>query len=495
MVDGEDAPLLAKIDFEAAQGDRLKVDTFALSSEHSRLLDEIYALPRPSCCGIPKYVVSSVLLTTLVSILLGYDIGIWSTAKIKVQTHFELSDDQTSLLVGILNIMAAFGGLCSSVSSDRFGRKFAIGMACFLFFVGSLIKSLANGFIMLLVGRVISGVGVGVGLSIAPVYSAEIAPKRSRGALVSFTEIALNVGILVGYGVGFWLNDLSLDVGWRIMLAVGMVPAMFIIVALFFMPESPRWLIAKGRDKDALTCLAKAMDRDEAEMIFSSVSSQKIETASFLDMVRIITPVFGPSHFPPERVSFFKRALVAGLGTAFLQQATGVEAQVYYTPEILRDAGMTSENNILGGQCLVGAVKVMAIIIATVTLDRDHKWFGRVPLLIISALGMCIGQSILGVNFQIGGNVPLALFGQCFFMTFFSIGYGPVAWIYASEIFPLEIRGICVGAACFVNRYQDKFSVLFGYLSCTVPCSRNIFIPLSFVLYLFLKKYLTHGLD
>eukprot|EP00038_Savillea_parva_P029359 m.70634 g.70634 ORF g.70634 m.70634 type:complete len:546 (-) comp8656_c1_seq2:65-1702(-) len=416
--------------------------------------------------GIRVFVIRCLAITSLTSILLGYDIGIWGAAHIKVQKRFDLTDVEVSVLVGILNVTSAVGGLFCGWTSERLGRRKTVATACVLFIIGSIFKCFAQGYGSLMTGRTITGVGVGVGMAIAPMYGAELAPKKFRGGLVTLTEISINLGIFLGYALGYAFSGLDDDLSWRLMLAMGAFPPFFILLGLHGMPDSPRWLVKKNRELDAALALSSAADRPEAEEALKELRALKhVAEESWSEFIRPSTPGAG-------------WLLVAGIGTAFMQQASGIEAQVYYTPEILESAGMTSEDQRLQGQMLVGAVKLLFIGIPLRLLDHPSTLFGRVNFLIASGLGMAIGQIMLACNF-LGNNssIALALSGQCVYMAFFSLGYGPITWVLTGEVFPLRFRGKAMGVATFTNRVMSgMIAMLFPVLAAAMTTSGVFFL-------------------
>lgn len=179
--------------------------------------------------------------------------------------------------------------------------------------------ALAGSYEVLIVGRVITGIGVGTGLTIAPLYMAELSPKRMRGALVSLTEVSINVGVLLGFVMGWALSGLDVTVSWRVMLGLGCVPPVGIALGLITMPESPRWLVAQGREDDALVVLCKTCPPEEAK---ATLALLREETA--VDSGRI-SSWFDMFHLRNARQS---RLVLAGMGVCFFQQASGLEALV-----------------------------------------------------------------------------------------------------------------------------------------------------------------------
>eukprot|EP00039_Didymoeca_costata_P012827 m.186701 g.186701 ORF g.186701 m.186701 type:complete len:504 (-) comp15594_c0_seq4:1589-3100(-) len=440
--DGLEASILADTD------DHIQTEATRVVSAPSRSNSESKLSIQPSPFSqLRGFTIRCIFICGITSILLGYDIGIWGAAKIGVREHFNLNDVEVEILIGSLNIVAALGGLASGKLSDMFGRRKTTMIACYLFIVGSFFKCAAMSYASIMVGRVLTGLAVGSGLAIAPLYCAELSPASLRGFLVSLTEIAINMGILLGYAMGWAFADMSVEYNWRFMLGIGGVPPFIILIGLYFMPESPRWLVGKSRNEEAALVLSKVYTGKEASCALAELQDlakqEKGTWKTFFCPTKSIRPL-----------------LVAGVGTAFFQQATGVEAQVYYTPEILESAGF---EDVLAGQFIVGSVKLVFIFAAAFVIDKPYWWAGRRPLLLVSAMGMCLAQALLGVNFAMGSTAGLAITSQCLFMAFFSIGYGPICWILASEIFPLNVRGQAMGFATFTNRITSGLIALTFY--------------------------------
>lgn len=278
---------------------------------------EVLERGTPFMCGsVRGFVILCIALTALTCILLGYDIGVLSGAKIYIQRDFKLEDSQVELLVGILNFVSSVGGLFSGRLSDWIGRKKTVALACVIFLAGAAAMAAAPSYEVLMVGRIITGVGVGTGLTIAPLYMAELSPKRIRGALVSMNEVAINVGILLGFVAGYAFSGLSDNVSWRWMLGVGAVPPVIILLSLLIMPESPRWLVRHGRPEQALLVLLKTCDMTEAFETLAVLEDECLNTeeGSLRDI-----------FFPDKSL---RRLIIAGFGVTFFQQASGIEALV-----------------------------------------------------------------------------------------------------------------------------------------------------------------------
>ncbi|KAJ9170973.1 hypothetical protein P3X46_019030 [Hevea brasiliensis] len=185
-----------------------------------------------------------------------------SGAIIFIQEDLNITEVQEEVLVGCLSIVSLFGSLAGGRTSDAIGRKWTMGLAAVVFQSGAAIMTLAHSFQILMIGRFLAGIGIGFGVMIAPVYIAEISPTVARGSLTSFPEIFINLGILLGYVSNYAFSNLPVNTGWRVMLAVGILPSVFIAVALFIIPESPRWLVMQDRVEEARLVLLKTNENE-----------------------------------------------------------------------------------------------------------------------------------------------------------------------------------------------------------------------------------------
>ena len=302
--------------------------------------------------ALKPLVILCVLVAASFSFLLGYDIGIMSGAKRLVARDLKLDSVEVEILVGILNIVSAFGGLASGRLADAAGRRCTVGLACAVCIVGSLLMAVATSYSALLVGRVITGFGIGSSFQVSPLYIAEVAPKSLRGRLVTMFDLFINVGILAGYVVGYVVgSQLGLADGpaWRLMLGLGALPPLLILLALPVMPESPRYLVASGQHERAWGVLQRLYAPHEARATMSLLRDEGggALPSTWQGLRQILCPAPGVS----------RSLLLAGLGAACLQQATGVEAAVYYTPETLEAVGITEERSLLLATVGVGAIK------------------------------------------------------------------------------------------------------------------------------------------
>src|SRR5919112_2785609 len=230
------------------------------------------------------YVVAAV--AAMGGLLFGYDTGIISGALLFIADDFKLSDTAQQIVVASLLLGAVFGALFGGPLADRIGRRRAIMVAAVIFLIGSLASALATGAVFLAVARFVLGLAVGGAGMVVPVYIAESSPSRVRGSLVSLQQFLITVGILLSYGINYLLAD---DAAWRLMIGIGVVPALALLIGMFFLPESPRWLIGMDRDEEARAVLARTRETDAAvdeEMRSISSAEHAEERTSYRDLLK-----------------------------------------------------------------------------------------------------------------------------------------------------------------------------------------------------------------
>ncbi|XP_054799963.1 probable polyol transporter 4 isoform X1 [Prosopis cineraria] len=382
-----------------------------------------------------KYIMLCAVFASLNSVLLGYDVGVMSGAIIFIQEDLKITEVQQEVLVGILSIISLLGSLMGGKTSDAIGRKWTIALAAAVFQTGGAVMALAPSFKVLMIGRLLAGVGIGFGVMIAPVYIAEISPAIARGSLTSFPEIFINLGILLGYISNYVFSGLPAHISWRVMLGVGLLPSVIIAVALFVIPESPRWLVVQNRIDEARMVLSKINESDkEAEEKLAEIQvAAGIANAEKYESQAVWKELLYPS--PPVR-----RMLITGCGIQIFQQVTGIDTTVYYSPTIFKNAGITGNTQLLAATVAVGFTKTMFILVAIFLIDK----LGRKPLLFVSTIGMTVCLFGLSLSLAFFGHekagIIMAIISVCGNVAFFSIGLGPICWVVSSEIFPLRLR-------------------------------------------------------
>ncbi|OMO58001.1 Sugar/inositol transporter [Corchorus olitorius] len=398
--------------------------------------------------GLNKYTLFCALLASTNSILLGYDIGVMSGAVLFIKENLKITSVQVEILVGSLNVLSLVGSLASGKTSDYIGRRYTIVLAASTFLIGAILMGLAPSFSFLLAGRIVAGIGVGYSLMISPVYTAEISPAMKRGFLTSLPEVFIVSGILLGYVVNYSLSNLPQNINWRLMLGFAAIPAFAIGLGVVAMPESPRWLVMQGRIDEAKRVLIKvSCSSEEAEFRLNEITKAANSEVGQKGVWREL--LLNPSR--PIR-----RILVAAIGINFFMQASGNDAVIYYCPEVFKAAGIHNKRQLFGVNVIMGVAKAFFVLVSALYLDK----FGRRPLLLLGSIGMAISLSVLGMGSKFlehSESKPLwaiivCIVAVCAFVSFFSIGLGPITWVYSSEIFPLRLRAQGTGLAISVNR-------------------------------------------
>ncbi|WP_050031457.1 sugar porter family MFS transporter [Natrinema altunense] len=385
------------------------------------------------------YVVAA--LAALNGLLFGFDTGVISGAMLYIRNTFELAtvfgySMNASLIEGIIVSGAMIGAIIGAALggrlADRLGRRRLILVGAVVFFVGSLIMAIAPTVEILIVGRIVDGIGVGFASVVGPLYISEISPPKIRGSLVSLNQLTITSGILIAYLVNF---AFSASGEWRWMLGLGMVPAAVLFVGMLFMPESPRWLYEHGRESDAREVLASTRVETQVEDELREIK-ETIHTES-----GTLRDLFEP---------WVRPMLIVGVGLAAFQQVTGINTVMYYAPTILESTGFADTASILA-TVGIGVVNVVMTVVAVLLIDRT----GRRPLLLLGLAGMSVMLAVLGVAFYLPGLSGaigwIATGSLMLYVAFFAIGLGPVFWLLISEIYPTEIRGTAMGVVTVVN--------------------------------------------
>lgn len=406
-----------------------------------------------------KYLIKLTLVATLGGLLFGYDTGVISGTVGSLESFFVtpkgLGETAASAFKGFLVSSALIGciigGAFSGFISKALGRKKGLVLAAVLFLVSALGSAMPEMFIkpigeldhtfsnIFIIYRILGGIGVGLASMLSPLYIAEIAPASSRGKLVSFNQLAIVGGFLVVYFVNYfisrsggsdaWLNE----VGWRWMFASEIVPAGLFLALLFFVPDTPRSLMLKNKPEKALEVLTKVNGKEEALKILDQIK---------LTMVQHSGKLF----------SFGWMIIFIGIALSVFQQFVGINVVLYYAPEIFKSIDPNTDGALLL-TIVVGIVNFLFTIVAIKTVDK----YGRKPLMIIGALGMCVAMLSLGFVFFSGATGYLALACMILYVASFAVSWGPVTWVLLSEIFPNKIRGRAMAIAVAAQWISNYF--------------------------------------
>lgn len=456
-----------------------------------------------------RYTVTTAIIVALGGFLMGFDASVISGVVKFIELEFSLTKIELGWSVSSLTLTATLAMMAAGPLSDRIGRKKVLSYAAILFSISAIGSAIAPSFIILVIARMVGGIGVGAALIIAPMYIAEISPAKMRGQMVSFNQLNIVIGISVAFFTNYlilklgqsdasWAQGLKFDDwNWRWMLGLETLPAILYFFALFIVPESPRWQIMQGDEEEALATMTKIGGEEQAkkdlEVVKKSMSADESpkEKPSFMEL------------FKPAM------ALVVTIGVvvAVLQQITGINSVFFYAPMIFEQSGIGTDASFVQA-ILVGLTNLVFTILAIAMIDK----LGRKPLLSFGVAGIAICMFLLAAGFNsatytltassssalsedidrgkvqtlydkefdsdvafkralietlgrdeakkhesslitaaISMNPTLILIGILGFVASFAISIGPVMWVLFSELFPNKIRGIAISFVGLIN--------------------------------------------
>ncbi len=390
-----------------------------------------------------KWVMIVAAVTFLAGLLFGYDQGVIAGALKGIGRSFDVGDGAKQIITSWVTLGAMIAALAAGMAADRFGRRPVLLAAGLLFIAGAVIQALTPGVEILVLGRLVTGFGIGFASVIAPLYAAEMAPARIRGRIVSSYQLAITFGIFLAYLV----SDLLDSAEWRTMFLLAAIPGVLLLIGAMVAPESARWLVKVGRKDKARESLAKVTEPSQVDSELGKVEAQITEEAD--EGEASWSEVFSP------RV---RKALIVGVGLSIFQQITGINAIIYYANTIFESAGLVStQSQTAATLYAVGLTNVLATFIAVAYIDR----FGRRPLLLMGLTGMFVSLCAVGLGFAsqssadagAGASIVgiITIVGLVVFIASFAFSLGPVVWTIISEIYPSRVRGKAVSFATAAN--------------------------------------------
>lgn len=402
-------------------------------------------------------------IAAIAGLLFGFDIAVINGAIVFLRVDFHLTDLETEFAVSSLLVGCIAGAAAAGWLSDRYGRKRVLSFAALLFAASSLGAALPRDFVQFGVARFIGGIAIGVASMLAPLYIAEVSPARIRGRLVSLNQMAIVTGILLAYLVNWGLSFSGAE-SWRWMFAAAIVPSMGLFIGLFFVPESPRWLMEQGRETDARSVLTRVEDaaRAETQMVQIREALQQ-EAGTFRELL----------------APMLRRPLFLVVALAILQQITGINTVLFYGSIIWqREVGGHSASTAIGANATIGLINFVVTIAALWLIERS----GRRPLLMFSSGCMAVCQLLLGLAFLLQPPPAWLVLGAMLLcVAAFAIGLGPATWVLMAELFPTRVRGRAMSIAN-VALWIASFVLTFTFLS----LAHAITITGAFCLYSFL---------
>lgn len=400
-------------------------------------------------------IIAIVAVATIGGFMFGYDSGVINGTQQGLEKTFGLSKLGTGLNVGAILIGCAVGAFAAGRLADLLGRRNGMILAAALFVVSALGAGAATSSAVFILARLVGGMGVGAASILCPIYISEVTPARMRGRLTSLQQIMIITGLTGAFLINYVLaqvagSSTSILWGypaWRWMFWMQVIPAGVFLVSLFALPESPRFLVVKGRDAEAETVLTR---------LFGAASAQST--------VQEISQSLARDHHKPklsdllDKTTGKVRPIVwAGVGIAIFQQLVGINVVFYYGAVLWQSVGF-SENDSLKINILSGALSILACLVAIGVIDK----IGRKPLLLLGSAGMAVTLALVAFAFstasQVNGAVHLshpmgllALISANAYVVFFNMSWGPVMWVMLGEMFPNQIRGSALAIAGFAQ--------------------------------------------
>jgi len=375
-------------------------------------------------------VVASIAATG--GLLFGFDIGVISGAGIFLQDTkgWGVTSSQLEWIASAALIGAVLGALFCGKIADVLGRKKVILISAFLATVGSYIAGAAPTVIFLVIGRLLTGIAIGIASFAVPLYISEISPTRLRGALVTLNQLLISIGFKLASISDYAIANDANPYSWRWMFFIGVFPGLILFSGMMFLPETPRWLISKGFEAKGRAILNKV---EEPELIEESIRKMKTDVAHQNESASY-REIFKP---------WLRNALIITIGIMFFQQCIGLNTLLYYSPQVFKMAGISSNTQSIIPTILIGIVGFIFTVLSIFLLDR----FGRRKLYFFGVSGTVVSLIAIGLFFyfdkMLGSSLKyFALSAMFFYIAFYAISLGPLGWLLISEVFPLKVRGI-----------------------------------------------------
>lgn len=378
-----------------------------------------------------RYLLTISLVTALGGLLFGFDISVISGTIPFLQEYFELNETLKGFVVSSALIGCIIGAGYAGKLGDKFGRKKVLLVVSALFGISAIGSGLAHSILSFVTYRIIGGIAVGGASVLAPVYIAEVSPAHIRGRMVSLNQLTIVLGISMAYYSNYFLLAIGED-AWRWMFVAEAVPSLLFFVALFIVPESPRWLVARNNESEAVKILDKVGGRYFANNAMAEIR----ESFKGYEKRGTLKDAFRKKY---------SMILFLGIFIAVFQQWSGINVIFFYGPEIFKNANLEIDTA-LYYTTLVGLMNILFTLVAMRVIDK----MGRKKLMLIGAAGMTICYLIIGYLFHTGRTEDWMLLAFIILTpAFFAFGLGPTVWVVLSEMFPNKIRGAAMSVATF----------------------------------------------
>ncbi|KAF8845934.1 general substrate transporter [Paxillus ammoniavirescens] len=413
-----------------------------------------------------RYATGCAIFASIGGLSFGYDQGVIANVLVMKEflARWPISPWEKGLMTAVLELGALFGALSSGILADKYSRRHSIFLASVIFCIGSGLQAGARSLNDLIIGRAIGGFGVGALSMLAPLYMAEISPPELRGSLIALEQLAIVLGVVFGFWIGFLTRNIGSSASWRIPLALQFIPGTSLCLGCFFLPPSPRLLVLRGRLDDAMRSLAKLRLRTPEEAAHDPlIQLELLEMRADTALVQRGTGTKGSGGIHDWTKLFhfkYRDRTLIGVMMMFFQQWSGINALLYYGPTLVRNIGVDGNEVTLLVSGGIGIIQAIAVIPAILYLD---KW-GRKPLLKGGSAVMAISHFLIAILIrQFENDWPshsaaawLAVTCVYTFTAAYGMSYGPIGWILPSEVFPLSMRskGVSLSTASnWINNF------------------------------------------
>ena len=424
------------------------------------------------------------IIGALGGLLFGFDTGIISGASPLIQKSLHLTIPEISFVTSAVLIGSMIGALSIGGLSDKYGRKVLLFIASILFIIGSLLSAFAPNFTVIIIARIILGLAVGSASALTPAYLAELAPTERRGSLETLFQLMITAGILLAYTANIALINHNIGgwADWRWMLATALIPAVALFIGSIVLPESPRYLIRVGKTKESHQVLTQLRPNYTTKQINAELSDiQKADSKVHKGGVKELFTIARP-------------ALIAAVGIMLFQQLVGINAVIYYLPQVFMKGFNFSASSAIWISVGIGVVNFLATIVATIIMDK----FPRKKLLVWGAIVMGVSLGILCIinytmSIEAAAVYTMILIG--IYICAFALSWGPIAWVLIGEIFPLSVRGIGASfgsAANWLGNFvvTQFFLIILALFHNNVGGPFGIFAIFSFIAIPFVLKFI-----
>ena len=375
-----------------------------------------------ACCMNNRKVLLWSIVVALGGFLFGFDTAVISGAEQSIQAFWNLTPVEHGLTISIALIGTILGSLLGSIPSDRLGRRGTLIIIAAIYLISSLGSALTHNWVIFLFFRFLGGLGVGASSVTAPVYISEISPAEKRGRLVAMFQFNVVFGILFSYFSNYLIGQEG-EASWRLMLGIQAVPSLLFLILLKFVPESPRWLILKGKKEETAIKTLQVISPDNYEEVYQNIKRNNREEEATGDSDQLFS---AKNKFP----------IFLAVSFAVFNQVSGINAIIYYAPRIFEMTGLGRSSSLLS-TVGIGAVNFIFTLVAINFIDK----IGRRTLMMIGSFGLILTLGLVSLSFYTqsfgGWNVTIYLL---VYIAFFAFSQGAVIWVFISEIFPNGVR-------------------------------------------------------